>query len=72
MRLGSFSRLQLPAACSSAALTSPPLACLPPPPPADARRDLILRQLGPGGPISAQLSESDLDKVVARTEGYSG
>ncbi|KAL4434129.1 hypothetical protein ABPG75_000570 [Micractinium tetrahymenae] len=43
-----------------------PLPC------ADARRDLILRQLGPGGPIRAELSEDDLRKVVARTEGYSG
>lgn len=39
---------------------------------ADARLDLILRQLGPGGPIKAQLGEADLKKVVARTEGYSG
>ena len=40
--------------------------------PAGARRDLILRQLGPGCPIQAQLDESDLQKVVARTQGYSG
>jgi hypothetical protein len=40
--------------------------------PADARRDLIMRQLGPGGPICASLSDADLDKVVARTQGYSG
>lgn len=48
----------------------PPAAALPAC--TDARRDLILRQLGPGGPIRAQLSEEELSKVVARTEGYSG
>ena len=39
---------------------------------AAARLDMIQRQLGPGGPIKAQLSEADLAKIVARTEGYSG
>ncbi|WIA20132.1 hypothetical protein OEZ85_005982 [Tetradesmus obliquus] len=38
----------------------------------EARRQLILRQLGPGAKVAADLSPSDLDKVVAKTEGYSG
>ena len=66
------------AACSSRYLLKPcprcpvtlPLALAPPSP--DARLDLIMRQLGPGGPIQAQLSPEDLGKVVARTSGYSG
>ncbi|KAI3438833.1 hypothetical protein D9Q98_001250 [Chlorella vulgaris] len=41
-------------------------------PDGDARKDLILRQLGPGGPIKALLSDAELDKVVSRTAGYSG
>lgn len=50
-----------------------PLASLPAPAiHAAARLDMVQRQLGPGGPIKAQLSEGDLQKIVARTEGYSG
>ena len=51
-----------------------PSHSLPPPPAAQAaaRMDMVQRQLGPGGPIKAQLSEADLQKIVARTEGYSG
>jgi hypothetical protein len=41
-----------------------PLPC------AEARRHMILRQLGPGAKVAAELSEADLDKVVAKTEGY--
>lgn len=43
-----------------------PLPC------AAARRNLIDRQVAPGGPVRAALSEADLEKVVAKTEGYSG
>eukprot|EP00775_Hariotina_reticulata_P005200 gene5200-5438_t len=43
-----------------------PLPC------AEARRNMLLRQLGPGGKVSSDLSPADLDKVVAKTEGYSG
>lgn len=39
-----------------------PLPC------AEARRQMILRQLGPGASVAAQLSEEDLGKVVARTQ----
>lgn len=39
-----------------------PLPC------AEARRQMILRQLGPGGAVASQLSEADLDKVVQKTE----
>ena len=37
-----------------------------------ARRQMVLRQLGPGGGVRAELGEADLDKIVARTDGYSG
>lgn len=57
---------------AAAPLLAPPPALGLAPPPPDARLDLILRQLGPGGPIRAQLGEEDLRKVVARTQGYSG
>ncbi|KAI8471719.1 MAG: P-loop containing nucleoside triphosphate hydrolase protein [Monoraphidium minutum] len=38
----------------------------------EARRQMILRQLGPGASVEAQLTDAELDKVVAKTEGYSG
>ena len=41
-----------------------PLPC------AEARHHMIVRQLGPGAKVTAELSEPDLDKVVAKTEGY--
>ena len=43
-----------------------PLPC------AAARRNLVDRQVGPGGPVRAALSEADLQKVVDKTAGYSG
>ncbi|KAL0044511.1 hypothetical protein WJX82_010236 [Trebouxia sp. C0006] len=43
-----------------------PLPC------AAARRQMIERQLGNGSGIAAELSETDLSKIVAKTEGYSG
>ena len=39
-----------------------PLPC------AEARRLMILRQLGPGASVAAQLNDEDLDKVVAKTQ----
>ena len=41
-------------------------------PDADARREMVLRQLGPQGKISAALSDADIQKIVDKTEGYSG
>ncbi|GAB4816920.1 hypothetical protein N2152v2_003966 [Parachlorella kessleri] len=41
-------------------------------PDCEARRGMILRQLGPGAAIKAALSEADVEKVVQRTAGYSG
>ncbi len=41
-------------------------------PDADARRGMVLRQLGPSASIRAALSQADVDKVVAKTAGYSG
>lgn len=43
-----------------------PLPC------AAARSQMIERQLGNGSGIAAELSETDLSKIVAKTEGYSG
>ncbi|KAF6255419.1 fidgetin-like protein 1-like protein [Scenedesmus sp. NREL 46B-D3] len=43
-----------------------PLPC------AEARRQLVVRQLGPDAKVAADLSDADLDKVVAKTDGYSG
>jgi SpoVK/Ycf46/Vps4 family AAA+-type ATPase len=43
-----------------------PLPC------AAARRQLVDRQVGPGGPVRAALSEADVQKVVEKTAGYSG
>ncbi|DBA92638.1 hypothetical protein WJX77_003832 [Trebouxia sp. C0004] len=43
-----------------------PLPC------AAARRQMIERQLGNGSGISSQLRDTDLSKIVAKTEGYSG
>jgi len=43
-----------------------PLPC------AEARLHMIQRQLGPGGGVAAALSDDDINKVVAKTEGYSG
>ena len=43
-----------------------PLPC------AAARRQLIDRQVGPGGPVRAELSEQDVQKIVDKTAGYSG
>ena len=39
-----------------------------------ARREMILRQLGPtsNGGVAATLREEDLDKIVEKTKGYSG
>jgi len=37
-----------------------------------ARRQMVQRQLGPDSAVAATLSESDLDKIVLKTEGYSG
>ena len=37
-----------------------------------ARKQMIVRQLGPGAGVAATLSESDLDKIVLKTDGYSG
>lgn len=41
-------------------------------PDSDARREMVLRQLGPEGSISASLSDADVEKIVAKTDGYSG
>lgn len=41
-------------------------------PDAEARRGMVLRQLGPGAGIKSALSEGDVQKVVRHTEGYSG
>ena len=38
----------------------------------EARRQMVLRQLGPGASVAADLSDADLSKVVAKTAGYSG
>jgi hypothetical protein len=38
-----------------------PLPC------AAARRAMVLRQLGPGGAVAADLSDADLGKLVERT-----
>ena len=43
-----------------------PLPC------AVARRMMVLRQLGPGGSVAAELGEDDLAKVVAKTEVRAG
>jgi fidgetin-like protein 1 len=37
-----------------------------------ARRQLILRQVGAGGPVRAALSDAEIDKIVSKTAGYSG
>lgn len=37
-----------------------------------ARKQMIVRQLGPDSAVAATLSQSDLDKIVLKTEGYSG
>jgi AAA+ superfamily predicted ATPase len=37
-----------------------------------ARKEMVLRVLGPGGSIAAQLSDADIEKIVEKTEGYSG
>ena len=41
-------------------------------PDALARRCIVERALGPGSSVKASLSPADLDKIVARTDGYSG
>jgi SpoVK/Ycf46/Vps4 family AAA+-type ATPase len=33
---------------------------------------MVLRQVGPGGPVRAQLSDADVAKIVHKTAGYSG
>ena len=43
-----------------------------PPHPSDARRQMVLRQLGPSSGVRSELSAADVDKIVARTQGYSG
>lgn len=43
-----------------------PLPC------SEARRAMIERQLGSGASVAAQLSPTDLNKIVAKTDGYSG
>ena len=43
-----------------------PLPC------ANARKALLARHLGPRAGVTAALSEADTDKLVARTQGYSG
>ena len=43
-----------------------PLPC------ATARRCMIERQLGGDSGVSSSLSESDMTKIVSRTDGYSG
>lgn len=37
-----------------------------------ARREMINRILGPSGSIAAHLSEADIQKIVEKTDGYSG
>ena len=37
-----------------------------------ARKQMVQRQLGPDGVVAASLSDSDLDKIVDKTAGYSG
>ena len=37
-----------------------------------ARRQLLDRQFGPAGGERADLSEADVQKIVEKTEGYSG
>ena len=37
-----------------------------------ARKEMVLRVLGPGGSIAAQLSDADIEKIVEKTDGYSG
>lgn len=37
-----------------------------------ARKEMILRVLGSSGSISASLSEPDVEKIVQKTQGYSG
>ncbi|GBF93788.1 fidgetin [Raphidocelis subcapitata] len=38
----------------------------------EARRLMVLRQLGPGAAVAAELGDAELAKVVEKTEGYSG
>lgn len=38
----------------------------------DARRAMILRQLGPDRGVASDLTSADIGKIVAKTEGYSG
>jgi fidgetin-like protein 1 len=37
-----------------------------------ARRHMILRQLGPRSSVASSFSDSDIDKIVDKTRGYSG
>jgi len=37
-----------------------------------ARKQMVLRALGPGAKVAAALSEEDLGKIVMKTDGYSG
>eukprot|EP00884_Botryococcus_braunii_P018707 jgi/Botrbrau1/551/Bobra.0010s0026.1 len=43
-----------------------PLPCV------EARRCMVLRQLGPGTGVQSALSSADIDKIVEKTAGYSG
>lgn len=38
----------------------------------NARREMVLRVLGESGSIASSLSKADIDKIVQKTEGYSG
>jgi fidgetin-like protein 1 len=38
----------------------------------EARRQMVLRQVGPDGGVASALSEADIDKIVSKTAGYSG
>lgn len=38
----------------------------------EARREMVMRQLGPQGSVAASLSDTDMEKIVLKTQGYSG
>jgi SpoVK/Ycf46/Vps4 family AAA+-type ATPase len=38
----------------------------------EARRCMVIRQLGPGSGVRAALSPADIEKLVEKTAGYSG
>lgn len=38
----------------------------------EARRQMVLRQVGPGSGVTSALTEADITKIVSKTAGYSG